>query len=209
MCSGPRTRRGELVSARHLHAPRSLTPRPAAEGRRGRGTLPCVEDEVSPARLKPRGPDGWQASRSFTRTDRETGEERAAGKGQEAAGYVPPTQDKQGQPITEQKGGSHRQKENNKKAHLNHASKVSHTEPREAAGARGRRGRPSRRRAGAPGRQGPLCGDLGEPPPPAARGGAPGAAGAAARARAEGPRRGPAPGAAAHPASGASPPGRG
>ena len=71
MRSGPRTRRGELVSARHLHAPRSLTPRPAAEGRRGRGTWPCVEDEVSPARRKPRGPDGWQASRSFTRTDRE------------------------------------------------------------------------------------------------------------------------------------------
>lgn len=47
---------------------------------------------MSPARLKPRGPDGWQASRSFTRTDREErrGEERAAGKGQEAAGYVPP-----------------------------------------------------------------------------------------------------------------------
>lgn len=39
------------------------------------------------------------------------------------------TQNKQGQPVTEQKGGSHRQKEN-KKAHLNHASETSHTTPR-------------------------------------------------------------------------------
>lgn len=40
----------------------------------------------------------------------------------EATGYLPPNADKQGQPVTEQKGGSHRQKENNKKAHLNHSS---------------------------------------------------------------------------------------
>lgn len=52
--------------------------------------------------------------------------------GRGAPGTYLLTQDKQGQPVTEQKGGSHRQKENNKKAHLNHSSKISHTKPREA-----------------------------------------------------------------------------
>lgn len=49
------------------------------------------------------------------------------GKGEKPLGTYLLTQDKQGQPITEQKGGSHRQKENNKKAHLNHSSKITAT----------------------------------------------------------------------------------
>lgn len=97
--------------------------------------------------------DGKQVGASHEPTERR-GEERREqlARGRKPLGTYLLTQDKQGQPVTEQKGGSHRQKENNKKAHLNHASKVSHTEPREAAGARGRRCRRSRPRAGAPGR---------------------------------------------------------
>lgn len=51
--------------------------------------------------------------------------------GAEARGTYLLTQDKQGQPVTEHKGGSHRQKENNKKAHLNHSSEITATPNRE------------------------------------------------------------------------------
>lgn len=80
--------------------------------------------------------DGRQVGASHEPTERERRRGQLA-RSKKPLGTYLLTQDKQGEPVTEQKGGSHRQKENNKKAHLNHASKVSHTEPREAAGARG------------------------------------------------------------------------
>jgi hypothetical protein len=64
--------------------------------------------------------------RSFTQTN--VGERGVScWGGRKPLGTYLLTQDKQGQPITEQKGGSHRQKENNKKAHLNHSSKITAT----------------------------------------------------------------------------------
>lgn len=70
-------------------------------------------------------------NQSFTPTrGRETEKNEPLGRSRKPLGTYLLTQDKQGQPITEQKGGSHRQKEN-KKAHLNHSSEISHTKPRE------------------------------------------------------------------------------
>lgn len=78
---------------------------------------------------KPNGSDGWQPQ---TRASHRPtwGENELLGR-EEATGYLPPNADKQGQPVTEQKGGSHRQKENNKKAHLNHSSE---SQPRQSTG---------------------------------------------------------------------------
>ena len=67
-------------------------------------------------------------------TNRQRERKEQLGRGRKPLGTYLLTQNKQGQPVTEQKGGSHRQKENNKKAHLNHSSKISHTKPSEAAG---------------------------------------------------------------------------
>lgn len=94
-------------------------------------TAPCMT--LTPASPKPHGSDEWQPQ--IKASHRPTGErerERSEqlGEGRKPLGTYLLTQNKQGQPVTEQKGGSHRQKEN-KKAHLNHASKISHTKPRE------------------------------------------------------------------------------
>lgn len=88
----------------------------------------CLHD-AAPAKSKAKW-IRWMATtdQSFTQTD--VGENELLGR-EEATGYLPPNADKQGQPVTEQKGGSHRQKENNKKAHLNHSSE---SQPRQSTG---------------------------------------------------------------------------
>lgn len=83
------------------------------------------------ARKSTDGSDEWQPH-SGAHTDQrgETERNEPLGGGKPLGTYLL-KQDKQGQPVTEQKGGSHRQKENNKKAHLNHASEITATPNRE------------------------------------------------------------------------------
>lgn len=132
---------GEPVPTRHSHGPRTpgterLALRPLLAQPCGVGvTFSAPGVKLTPASPKPHGSNEWQpqvraSHRPAGERDRERNER--LGKGRKPLGTYLLPQNKQGQPVTEQKGGSHRQKENNKKAHLKHAWKISHAEPREA-----------------------------------------------------------------------------
>lgn len=177
--------------------------------------------------------DDSQVRGSHKPTERKE-RKKKLGRGRKPLGTYLLTQNKQGQPVTEQKGGSHKQKENNKKAHLNHSSKISHTKKKKKKSAT-----PNQERRQVPGwrrlplvqklpwayldtRGGSLLGRALRAAPaewPRSAGRARGMLSGAfvppvgeaplgLLPREEGPRLGPAP-SAAHPASGASPPGPG
>lgn len=124
---GDTGRGGKPAPTQHprvLQVPASLSPAP---GVGGAFSAPCT----ARPRKSTDGSDEWQPH-SGAHTDQrgETERNEPLGGGKPLGTYLL-KQDKQGQPVTEQKGGSHRQKENNKKAHLNHASEITATPNRE------------------------------------------------------------------------------
>lgn len=137
-CSGPEDTEGRLVPTRHSHAlwaQRGWRPGHASPGPAGAG-VPFAAPYVKLTQQVQSHMGRMNGShKSELHTDQQGRETQRGtsswGRGGKPLGTYLLTQNKQGQPVTEQKGGSHRQKENNKKAHLNHSSKISHTKPRE------------------------------------------------------------------------------